>query len=123
MLALSVRQPYAALLVTGRKPAEYRSWSTDHRGPVLIHAARVPEDVPYPGVIAAVAAIRGAIIGKVDIIDVVPAGEVRRAPGAPGRMGYAWIVDNPEVFDEPYVIRGRLGLWEAQVPLSARLTT
>lgn len=36
---LSVRQPWATLLVTGVKLTENRSWPTRMRGPLLIHAA------------------------------------------------------------------------------------
>src|SRR5262249_14891229 len=39
MFALTVRQPYASLLVLGFKEFECRSWPTRHRGPLLIHAA------------------------------------------------------------------------------------
>src|SRR5204863_2700985 len=37
--ALSLKQPWAALLVHGRKSVEVRSWPTARRGRVLIHAA------------------------------------------------------------------------------------
>ncbi|MBP2834703.1 ASCH domain-containing protein [Dickeya parazeae] len=39
MKALSVRQPWAWLIVNGFKDVENRSWNTKHRGPVLIHAS------------------------------------------------------------------------------------
>jgi hypothetical protein len=39
MKVLSVRQPYASLLVRGIKRFESRTWSTDYRGPLLIHAS------------------------------------------------------------------------------------
>ena len=42
--ALSLKQPWAALLVHGRKTVEVRRWPTTRRGRVLIHAARVPDD-------------------------------------------------------------------------------
>jgi hypothetical protein len=41
--ALSLKQPWAALLVHRHKTIEIRSWRTLYRGPVLIHAARVPD--------------------------------------------------------------------------------
>ncbi|MGH7174678.1 MAG: (5-formylfuran-3-yl)methyl phosphate synthase, partial [Gemmataceae bacterium] len=44
--ALSVKQPWAALLVHGLKTIEVRSWPTARRGRILIHAARVPDDRP-----------------------------------------------------------------------------
>ena len=38
--ALSIRQPWAWLIVQGLKDIENRSWATKHRGPTLIHAAK-----------------------------------------------------------------------------------
>lgn len=37
---LSVRQPYALMIVDGWKPVENRSWKTNHRGLLWIHASR-----------------------------------------------------------------------------------
>jgi uncharacterized protein (UPF0264 family) len=44
--ALSLKQPWAALLAHGRKTVEVRRWPTRQRGRVLIHAARVPDERP-----------------------------------------------------------------------------
>jgi hypothetical protein len=44
--ALSLKQPWAALLAHGRKTVEVRSWQTRRRGRVLIHAASVPDERP-----------------------------------------------------------------------------
>lgn len=38
--ALSLRQPWAWAVVHGYKDVENRSWSTKHRGPLLIHASK-----------------------------------------------------------------------------------
>lgn len=43
MKALSIRQPYAWLIVNGHKDIENRDWPTKFRGRVLIHAG-----VTYP---------------------------------------------------------------------------
>jgi len=40
MKALSIRQPFAALIADGQKRLEIRSWQTDYRGPLLICAAQ-----------------------------------------------------------------------------------
>lgn len=40
MKALSILQPWAWLIVTGRKDIENRVWHTGFRGPVLIHAGK-----------------------------------------------------------------------------------
>lgn len=44
--ALSLKQPWAALLVHGLKSIDVRAWPTARRGPVLIHAARHPDPRP-----------------------------------------------------------------------------
>lgn len=36
--ALSIRQPWAWLVATGQKDIENRTWRTNHRGRILIHA-------------------------------------------------------------------------------------
>jgi hypothetical protein len=39
MKILSIRQPWAHLIVHGSKNIENRSWSTKYRGPFLVHAS------------------------------------------------------------------------------------
>jgi hypothetical protein len=43
---LSVKQPYAALICAGVKTVENRTWSTDYRGKLLIHASGKPMPIP-----------------------------------------------------------------------------
>jgi hypothetical protein len=38
-LALSIRQPWASLILLAGKDIENRTWETRLRGPILIHAA------------------------------------------------------------------------------------
>lgn len=40
MIALSIRQPWASLILEAGKDIENRCWSTKYRGPFLIHAAK-----------------------------------------------------------------------------------
>lgn len=44
--ALSVKQPWAALLAAGVKTVEVRTWPAARRGRLLIHAAKVPDPRP-----------------------------------------------------------------------------
>jgi hypothetical protein len=46
LVAISVKQPWAALIVAGLKTIEVRSWPTRRRGPVLIHAGKVSDGRP-----------------------------------------------------------------------------
>ena len=45
---LSVRQPWAWLIVNGYKDIENRSWRTRYRGPVLIHAGSNTSELSEP---------------------------------------------------------------------------
>jgi hypothetical protein len=64
MRAITVRQPWAHLIVTGRKSVEHRSWRTHHRGPLLIHAGQeIDQDGPEIKQL-----VLGAIIGVVDLV-------------------------------------------------------
>ena len=72
--ALSIKQPWAALVVAGLKTIEIRRWPTARRGRILIHAARVPDarDVAWQYVtpqVQALAELRGGIIGAVELTD------------------------------------------------------
>ena len=40
-MALSIRQPWAWLIVNGYKDVENRSWRTSRRGEVLVHTGKV----------------------------------------------------------------------------------
>lgn len=40
MKCISIRQPYAELLVSGKKTIELRNWNTNFRGQFLIHASK-----------------------------------------------------------------------------------
>src|ERR1700737_2176326 len=72
--ALSLKQPWAALLVHGRKTIEVRRWPTARRGRILIHAARVPDERPEAWVHVApelleTAQLLGGILGAGDLTD------------------------------------------------------
>lgn len=74
--ALSIKQPWAALLVHGVKTIEIRSWSTLRRGRILIHAARVPDSREYgwklvTSDIQETAKLRGGIIGEAELIECI----------------------------------------------------
>lgn len=44
MKALSLKQPFAELILQGRKKIELRKWNTKFRGEFLIHASKKPEE-------------------------------------------------------------------------------
>ena len=127
MRALTIRQPYASLIMAGIKTVETRSWSTNERGPLAIHAALRPEQdvnelwrlLEDAGVDIGVAF--GCVIGVVDIIDVLPTRQHRPARQRPlgdfRRGRYAWLLANPRELASPIPVRGQQSLW----PISARI--
>ena len=71
--ALSLKQPWATLLVHGLKTIEVRRWPSARRGRVLIHASRVPDERPegwqrLPEHLKESAQFLGGIIGAAEII-------------------------------------------------------
>lgn len=44
--ALSIKQPWATLILSGLKSIEIRRWRTSIRGPIFIHAAKIPDKRP-----------------------------------------------------------------------------
>ncbi len=74
--ALSLKQPWAALVVHGVKTIEIRRWPTRHRGLLLIHASRQTDDRTegwglLPPEAEATAKLGGGIIGCVEVTDCV----------------------------------------------------
>src|SRR5262245_21558594 len=72
--ALSIKQPWATLLVHGLKTIEVRRWPTARRGPVLLHAARVPDERPeawslVPPELSQLARLLGGIVGCGDLTE------------------------------------------------------
>jgi hypothetical protein len=80
VIALSVQQPWAWLIVNGHKDVENRTWTHSRRGPTLIHAgktmtrdmylacAEVVDNVAPQITLPAFEALeRGGIVGLADI--------------------------------------------------------
>ena len=112
--ALTIRQPYAWLIVQGIKPVENRTWSTNYRGPLFIHAAVRLHDHSIETIekrhdirINRDALQFGGIIGRVELVDVV------RAHPSPFFEGpFGWVLRSPVPL--PFrALRGGQGLFEA----------
>jgi len=116
MLARRIRQPGAWLIVNGYKDIENRTWSTDLRGRVYVHAGRriksgdFQEQRDYireSGLILPEEPPLGAIVGEVTITDCV---DTSSSPWFCGPYGF--LLSSPVVYKDPIPYRGQLGFFE-----------
>jgi len=127
LTVLSVRQPWASLLLSGEDWCENRSWDTDHRGPLWIHAStKVDTDECERYGIDPEKLVTGAILGQVNVQDVIPIEELPERllalaqehdldadVGPEFIVGeYCWIVTNPKTLVRPIPVKGKLNLWK-----------
>ena len=106
--ALTIRQPFASLVMAAVKTTENRTWRTNYRGRLLIHAgARDDREAmarhghlldDYP---------RGAILGTVELLDCVRDSESEWALAD----HWHWQLADPQPFETPIPATGKLGLW------------
>lgn len=130
MKCLTVRQPYAALLVYGLKTIECRTRLTAYRGKLLIHAGKQTMKVPeqFKGLLAglprALADARGCIIGRVSITGARPfvTDDITAALVEPAEPAVAWVVSAPEVIDRFIPLLGRLSMFPVPDDLIAEAT-
>lgn len=129
---LSVKQPWASLLVAGVKRFEVRTWSPKQVGPILIHASsgkargikklrmesRFQEALQVGELTDEQAWPHSAIVGLVDIVRVI--GPDENLPDDVTRLqdylggggdGYLWEVGDHWVFPTPVPSLGKLHLW------------
>ena len=120
-VALSVRQPWAYLIVMGQKTIELRSWSTPYRGLLLIHAAKkVDEKAMRYFDLQDSGLDTGCLVGGVELVDVI-----RMAPDTLRRRRwehrgfgpftgsmYGLVLQAPQVFSEPIPMLGSLGMFD-----------
>lgn len=127
MKVLSLRQPWAALIAQGKKRVETRSWRTNYRGPLLLHAsaAKVNKNDPHIqellGLIPGVPMQYGCIVCRCVLAGCVPMDdtflqgmemcpmELLCGEYAPGR--FAWLLEDIEPLERPLPAKGMLGLW------------
>lgn len=128
--AITVHQPWASLLAFGIKAIETRSWATDYRGPLAIHAGRagdvgedayllarfasygaelgcIPEKLPLP---------RGCIVGIAELVDcqAMTSGPSRHENilGNFGFGRFGWRLRHAQPLPRPIACRGHQRLWQ-----------
>lgn len=123
MKTISIKQPWASLIAHGIKDIENRSWRTNYRGRVLIHAGASKKEGWRLNDLQRVHLWRsgnalyntdfdklpfGSIIGSVEIVDCVQShSSVWAEKGV-----WNWVLANPVLYQAPIPAKGKLSLWE-----------
>jgi hypothetical protein len=133
MKALSIRQPWAWLIVNGHKDVENRTWPTRFRGRVLIHANKNMTQAEFADAAQFIAMIspidplpladmanadRGGIVGVATITDCVPASRRASPWHIEGAFGFQIIDARPLPFIE---CKGALGFFDVSPDVAAKL--
>jgi hypothetical protein len=122
MKALSIRQPWAWLIIHGGKDIENRTWHTKLRGRFLVHAAKGMTKAEYIAALEVVIGAasfetlknlpmmedleRGGIVGSVELVDSIDTSE------SPWYMGEkAFVLRDPKPL--PFTpLKGRLNFFD-----------
>lgn len=144
MRVLTIRQPWATLLMQGVKQLETRSWRTDYRGPLAIHAAATGARVYADELRRLEKRLRvmptslmgreyplGALLGVVELVECLPISRALIAALTPLERQLGWYLDGGFVWDlartgrrqlkQPIACAGRQGLWNLSADLDAQL--
>lgn len=135
MKALTIIQPWATLVATGAKKIETRSWKTDYRGPLAIHAAKgfpkwarntcywepFQQALAQAGITDPDQLPRGVVISVCTLIECQRI-KSDNLPDASERFfgdyrsgRYAWILRDVRPVIPPIPARGAQGLWEIEI--------
>lgn len=123
MKTLSLKQPFAELILQGRKTIELRKWNTKFRGEFLIHASKHPDEPSMkkfnfkPDELPC-----GAIVGKAELIDVKDYSLTKDFDEDKDKHlatsdwgGFGFILKNAKRFDKPIPAKGQLNFWDFDI--------
>jgi len=119
MKVLTIKQSWAQLICSGIKDVENRSWKTNFRGEILIHAAA--KDYDFKNQMTSeyqrhwIAQIKkpythGAIIGSVKIVDCIKSKDSKHKEWG-NLYCWHWILEDAKLFEVPTPAKGKLSFW------------
>ena len=134
MKVLSLTEPYATLIKLGKKTIETRSFKTNYRGELYIHASstKIPKEwknnEELMNLVKDSDLSFGYIICKCNLVDCIYMDEeflnkIKKDKlefiCGDYRVGrYAWILEDIKVLDKPLFAEGKLGLWNYEEGIS-----
>jgi len=122
---LSISQPFADLIISGKKSIELRNWNTNFRGEFLIHAPIKIRTKDCKRLKINKKMVTGAIVGKAILYDVkkynsateiVMDQKFHYATKDFSSKIYGFILKNAKPFRIPIPWKGQLGFFEVKLP-------
>lgn len=132
MKALSFRQPWAELVLQGRKTMDLRTYNTHYRGRMAIHASQTVEsDRCWENDLNPDNLDAGGIVGTAELVDVVPLDEAAYHAHQAAHLGgrgwreglYGWVLAHPERLPTFIPARGRTNLFNIELDSSLTEST
>ncbi len=120
MKVLSIKQPFAELILQGKKKIELRKWNTKFRGEFLVHTSKNSDKQAMKKFGFSELPL-GCIIGRVKLIEVKEYQNetqhkrdknLHLASSSWGNYGF--ILENPKRMKK-VSINGKLGFWELKI--------
>ena len=128
MKVLSLKEPFATLIKEKKKLVETRSWKTNYRGELYIHASVTKIDKetknkkelfdllgnePFNfGMIICKCRLVDCIYMTKEYVEDMKENNYREYLCGEYKVGrYAWILDSIEPLEEPIKAKGKLGIW------------
>ena len=112
--AISLKQPWANLVTSGKKPIETRKWKTPYRGDLVICSSKNPDIEPA-----------GYALCIVELYHIEPMQKkhetkacIKVYPGA-----YSWFLRNIRPIVPPIQVKGELGVFNLSGPAKKRVLT
>jgi len=122
---LSISQPFADLVISGKKSIELRNWNTNFRGEFLIHAPIKIRTKDCKRLKINKKLITGAIVGKATLYDVKKYNSTKEimmdqkfhnASKDFHTKKFGFILKNAKPFRIPIPWKGQLGFFEVKLP-------
>ncbi len=131
MKVLSLTEPYATLIKSGKKKIETRSWKTNYRGKLYIHSSstKIPKEcrnnidlmllvdmdkLNYGNIICSCELV-DCIEMTDEFIQEIKKNKTEYISGVYAEGRYAWILEDIRILDEPIRAKGHLGIWNYEL--------
>ena len=124
MKAITIREPFATLIKDKVIIYETRSWKTNYRGEIYIHAAKAKSKASNTSIastylkskenpehIICKCLLKDCIYMDEDFINEVKKNKEEYNSGRYEVGRYAWKLEVIEVLKEPIYAKGQLGIW------------